>query len=82
MTEQDSKKTIGQLYAVTLKYGNQTYYLVDLKFTISLCKGSAMLFTDENHALDFATRIENWFSTHLGAEVLGSTIRLNHINEL
>ncbi|AXM89356.1 hypothetical protein B379_09550 [Anoxybacillus ayderensis G10] len=60
-----------EFYIVTLKHRNLTYYLTDPKMTISLDKGSAMLFVDEELAIDYASKVENAYTTIMGGKALG-----------
>ncbi|MED0688022.1 hypothetical protein [Anoxybacillus ayderensis] len=60
-----------EFYIVTLKHRNLNYYLTDPKMTISLDKGSAMLFVDEELAIDYASKVENAYKTIMGGKTLG-----------
>ena len=67
-------------HLVVLKHRNQKYYLADYKLTISLDKSSAMIFLDEELALDYATKVENFYSYIMNQDALGYTEDHSNIN--
>lgn len=77
-SEKDGTLTVDrdQKYIVALKSKDQTYFLVDLYFTISMDQHSAMIFLNENHALEYATKAENYLSESKPSHLVGAVIKI------
>jgi hypothetical protein len=60
-----------KFYIVALKYKHINYYLTDPKMTISLDKGSAMLFVDKELATDYASKVEHAYTKFMNGKALG-----------
>jgi hypothetical protein len=82
MSENKKETTVAAVegfFIVTLRYRHINYYLVDPKLTISLDRSSAMIFVDEELAIDYATKVENAFKKIMNSKVLGYTETFTNI---